>query len=159
MNSRANESRSGPAILSICGRKNSGKTTLIESLAAAFIQEGLSVGVILRGEHKLRIDHAGKDSERAYRSGADVVAYDTEQTFLRTHGASSLEDALRLLGPGYDIILVEGHKSSDLPKLWLLSEGEDKPPEGIGEVIAVLNKNQDQVAPALEAIRKLMSDR
>ncbi len=148
-----------PVILAICGSKNSGKTTLIESLVPALKQEGLSVAAILHSDHELNVDHPGKDTDRVYRSGADVLAYDGGQTFLRKHGASSLDDTLRLLGSGYDMILVEGHKHSELSKLWLLSEGEDNPPEGIGEVIAALSKDQDRVAVALEAIRKLMSDR
>ena len=146
------------AILSICGSKNSGKTTLIQALVERLKGEGLSAAAVLHAGHELDLDHPGKDTDRVYRSGADVLAYDGEQTFLRKHGPCSLEDALRLLDR-YDVVLVEGHKESDLPRLWLLSEGEDSPPEGVGEVIAALSKDQDRVAPALEAIQKMMSRR
>ena len=130
--SKDNEAPTGltswPPVLGICGYSGSGKTTLIENLVPRLTARGLAVAVIKHDAHHLQFDQFGKDTDRIYRSGADVLAHDPHQTVLRFHGAATFEDAVRLLPCRYDLVLVEGHKASPVPKLWLSNDGRRKPP-------------------------------
>ena len=139
-------------VFGICGYSGSGKTTLIEALLPALAARQLRVVVVKHDAHGLQLDQQGKDSHRLFQGGADVVAHDPGQSFLRTHATpASLPELLRLLGPHYDLILVEGHKTSPLAhKIWLLRDGEDRPPEAAGAVERVLAREADRCAAALE---------
>ena len=123
--------------LGICGWKNSGKTTLIESLVPLLEGKGLAVAVIKHDAHGLQVDHPGKDSDRFYRAGADVLLQGPEEEVLRRslHAPPALESALARLSPCYDLILVEGHKKTSLPKVWLHGKGDSPPPEGVEDIL------------------------
>ncbi len=42
----------------------------------------------------------------------------------------------------YDVVLVEGHKSSPVPKVWLLGPDEQTPPPEVTGILAVLERDQ-----------------
>jgi len=51
-------------ILSIVGRSNSGKTTLLEKLIAELTRQGLCIGTMINSHHHPDMDTLGKDSWR-----------------------------------------------------------------------------------------------
>ena len=57
-------------IVSIVGKSNSGKTTLIEKIIAELVRRGYRVATIKHNRHGFDIDHEGKDSWRHKRAGA-----------------------------------------------------------------------------------------
>ena len=57
-------------IVSIVGKSDSGKTTLIEKLIAELTRRGFRVATIKHNRHGFDIDHEGKDSWRHKRAGA-----------------------------------------------------------------------------------------
>ena len=57
-------------IVSIVGKSNSGKTTLIEKLIAELTRRGWRVATIKHNRHGFEIDHEGKDSWRHKQAGA-----------------------------------------------------------------------------------------
>ncbi len=130
--------REGPPYpaFGICGYSGSGKTTLIEALLPRLRERGLKAGVIKQDAHGLEIDREGKDTDRLFKAGADVLIRDPEQIFARLHKTAeiALPDLIRQVGCHYDLILVEGHKCTPLPcKIWLCKAGEDTfPPEAVG---------------------------
>jgi len=144
-------------VLAICGFSDAGKTTLIlKALGHLCDDKGLSVAVLKNDVHGLDIDKPGKDTDRFFQAGAGVHARGPKQGFQRTHPRAKQDFYCRLreLAEGYDFVLVEGHKSIPLPKVWLLSEGEAAPPDDIEGVLAVLPRECDrmsQVQPILEA--------
>jgi hypothetical protein len=73
-------------VLGICGYSGSGKTTLIESLVPVFRSRGLRVAVVKHDAHTPTVDAPGKDSDRFFRAGADVVLRSPDETFIRRHG-------------------------------------------------------------------------
>lgn len=109
-------------IIGISGYSGSGKTTLIEKVVQDLKKEGLYVGLLKHtSHHRLSLDGEGKDSERFYRAGADFVfAHDLHQGFARFPlEDAGVSDALSHFPKGLDIVLVEGHKDSDIPGIWI----------------------------------------
>ena len=144
----------------VCGWSGSGKTTLIEKLIRPLLSKGLKVVVVKHDAHGIDVDRSGKDSDRFFRAGADVLLQGPQQEFLRLHrsGTDDLHLALTRLAQQYDLILVEGHKGTDLPKIWLLADGEQTPPDQIGNVLEVLSRDADRPAIAAEVLDKWLSN-
>ncbi|HQI24319.1 MAG TPA: molybdopterin-guanine dinucleotide biosynthesis protein B, partial [Smithella sp.] len=57
------------SLISIVGKSNSGKTTLVEKLIPELIKRGYRVATIKHNKHGFDIDHEGKDSWRHKRAG------------------------------------------------------------------------------------------
>ena len=114
-------SLSGAPVLAVCGFSGSGKTTLLEAAIPRLVERGLAVAVVKHGAHGYAVDRAGKDSERLFRAGATIVLSGPEQQFERRAEAAALPFAATLarLGCDHDLVLVEGHKDTALPKFWL----------------------------------------
>jgi molybdopterin-guanine dinucleotide biosynthesis protein MobB len=146
-----------PLVLGICGHSGSGKTTLIEGLLPELKAARLSVAVVKHDAHGLDVDKPGKDSDRLFRAGADVLVHDAQEGLLRFHASNlSLPLALQRLAGSYDLVLVEGHKGSPGPKVWLLGEDEASPPAGVGDVVRVLRRDTDRVREVRELILQLL---
>ncbi len=139
----------------LCGYSGSGKTTLIEALLPRLIERGLKVGVIKQDAHGLDLDREGKDTDRLFKAGGDVFIRDRTQTFARRHGAADadLPRLVEHLAPYYDLLLVEGHKTSPLPfKIWLCTANDDlPPPEAVG-VREILRWHADRERIALNLL-------
>lgn len=104
-------------VLAVSGEKNSGKTTLIESLIPHITESGRSVAVIKHDGHSFEPDVKGTDTERFFSAGAcGTAVYDGEKFML----VKKVQvDAFGLLKhfPDADVILIEGLKYVDMPKL------------------------------------------
>jgi len=134
-------------VFGICGYSGSGKTTLIEPVIRELCRRGLKVGVVKHDVHGLSLDHEGKDTDRFFKAGADVLTRGAAQTFYRAHGSGdlSLDALLKLVGPYYDLIIAEGYKTTPIPhKVWLCGDdGAPPPPETTG-VQRVLRREDDR---------------
>ena len=148
-------------VLAICGFSGAGKTTLILKLLHYLCDEKkLSVAILKNDVHGLTIDCPGKDTDRFFKAGADVYARGPKQSFQRAHPLPQQDFYHRLQGLAerYDFVLVEGHKSIPLPKVWLLSDGEDRPPEGIEQVLAVLPRDIDRHPKVLPILKTRLEE-
>ncbi|MDQ3699096.1 MAG: molybdopterin-guanine dinucleotide biosynthesis protein B [Gemmatimonadota bacterium] len=108
-------------MVSIVGRKNSGKTTLLVRLAAELRRRGHRVMTIKHGAHTFNIDPATTDTYRHYHEGgAEKVAMVAPDKFALVERLSAEpapeEVAERYMGDA-DIVLCEGFKRSALPKI------------------------------------------
>src|SRR5438128_6439111 len=108
-------------MMSIIGRKNAGKTTLLVALAAELVRRKFRVMTIKHGTHPADTDQRGKDSWRHWHEGhaERVLMEGPGQRVLweRTEQESDpIALARRYLG-GADIVLVEGFKAAPLPKI------------------------------------------
>lgn len=85
-------------IVSIVGRTNSGKTTLIEKLIPELKKRGYKVGVIKHTKHQFEIDHPGKDTWRMTKAGADtvVIVSDKKLAMIRTTNYQTLISSLNV---------------------------------------------------------------
>lgn len=110
-----------PSMLTVVGRKNSGKTTLVVRLAAELHRRGHRVMTIKHGTHTFNLDPATTDTFRHYHEGhAERVAMASPDKFaLVMRWEAELgprEIAARYMADA-DIVLCEGFKASDLPKV------------------------------------------
>lgn len=108
-------------ILSVVGRSNSGKTTLLEKLIRELVARGRRVGTVKHHYHgPVTVDVPGKDSWRHRQAGARAAALLSPETlFVVRDGADGLSlDAVAHLGLwGVDLVLTEGFKSGAMPKI------------------------------------------
>ncbi len=147
-------------ILGISGFSGSGKTTLIEQIVPELLASGLKVAILKHDAHGLDVDREGKDSDRFFKTGADVLAHGPDQTFQRVHRSGVALDALLApLAAEYDLVLVEGHKRSDIPKVWLLAADDDPPPVEVGQPLIVLSRDADRPAAVKPLIEEFLTDR
>jgi molybdopterin-guanine dinucleotide biosynthesis adapter protein len=114
--------------IAIVGPSNSGKTELTCGLLKWFAAQNLKVAV-LKHSHKQIIGDENKDTGRYRDAGGRLVALAAPgllQINRSFPGEPSLAAILSQLAPEVDLILVEGYKTSDLPKIGVV--GPDVPP-------------------------------
>ena len=107
-------------VVSIVGKSNVGKTTLLERLVVEIKRRGYCVATIKHDVHGFDIDKPGKDSWRHAQAGSDAVVISSPQKLAlikKVDHDSSLDEILQLVGPNFDIILTEGFKQSHAPKV------------------------------------------
>jgi molybdopterin-guanine dinucleotide biosynthesis protein MobB len=129
-----------PPIISIVGESKSGKTTLIEKLIAELKSRGYRVATIKHSVHRLSFDKSGKDSWRHIQAGSDATAIASPQQIVLIKTVTEepdLNEMARLLGEDYDIILAEGFKQSNAPKLEVHRKAVGPPLSRISNVIAI----------------------
>src|SRR3972149_7687440 len=98
-------------VVSIVGKSNVGKTTLLERLVVEIKRRGYCVATIKHDVHGFDIDKPGKDSWRHAQAGSDAVVISSPQKLAlikKVDHDSSLDEILQLVGPHFDIILTEG---------------------------------------------------
>lgn len=107
-------------IVSFVGRSNSGKTTLIEDIIQMLKRYGFKVGVIKHDAHRFDIDHPGKDSWRFTKAGADTMVITSAGQLAMVkivERQQPVQEIVAELFSDVDIVVVEGHKLSTLPKI------------------------------------------
>lgn len=111
-----------PKVLAIAGAHNSGKTTLIGKLLPQLQAWGLKVAVIKHDGHDFEPDVPGTDSYRLRKAGAESVAVFSSKRYMLYEAVPLTEQELipLLHSRGYDLILLEGFKSSCWPKIEVL---------------------------------------
>lgn len=146
--------RYGAPVLALCGFSGSGKTTLLEAAIQHLIARGLAVAAIKHDAHGFTVDKEGKDSDRFFRAGATVDLRGPDERFLRRGSSSvlSLEATLSDLARDHDLLLVEGHKDTPLPKLWVGNAETSIPPEDMANIQGLLPWNGDRLTAFLQFI-------
>ena len=119
-------------IIGFVGWSGAGKTTLIRSVIARLVGQGLRVATVKHAHHAFDIDQPGKDSWEHRKAGAAevLVVSDTRWALmheLRGAAEPSLPELLAKLAPA-DIVLIEGFKRSAIPKLEVYRAANGKPP-------------------------------
>ena len=107
-----------------------GKTTLLERLVPEIAGRGLVVSLIKHSHKNIDIDHPGKDSYRLREAGCQEVLLLGNERWALMHelrGAPEppLDDLLDRL-QHCDLVLIEGFKGGDFPKLevWRQCQGQ-----------------------------------
>lgn len=106
--------------VSFVAKSGTGKTTLLEKVISKLKENGWRVGVIKHDAHHFEIDHPGKDSYRLTAAGADTMLISSPEklAMIKRHKASPpICELISNYFGDMDIVLTEGFKMSDLPKI------------------------------------------
>ncbi len=107
-----------PKIITIVGKSNSGKTTLLEKLIALLTDKGYKIGSVKHAHDGFEMDKEGKDSFRHKKAGAGatLVISENKIALVKDDTTNSIEKMQSYLSD-MDIILAEGFKKQKLPKI------------------------------------------
>lgn len=128
-----------PVICIVSSRSKIGKTTLMEGVIRELSRRGYRVGAVKSDCHGFEMDVEGKDSWRLDKAGAQataVIGPGRYAVMQRTEGKSRL-DHVTALFRDVDIILVEGFKHADKPKIEVVRQA-------MGD--AVVSRTADRIA-------------
>lgn len=113
-----------PVIIAISGVKNSGKTTLIERIIPKLNNEGLKVATVKHDGHDFDADVEGTDTFKHRRAGAYGTAIFSKNKFMVIkEQKNTQEEELISYFSDCDVILLEGFKFSDYPKIEIVRKG------------------------------------
>lgn len=117
--------------LAITGYSGTGKTTLLEKLIPKLTACGVRVGLIKHSHHNVDIDKKGKDSHRLREAGANptmVVCDERWALMTETKQAVEFSQLITKFDPlSVDLVLVEGFKHEQMPKIQLHRKAIEKP--------------------------------
>ena len=121
-----------PLVLGLVGWSGSGKTTLLTRLIPLLVARGMRIATIKHAHHDFDVDVPGKDSHEHRRSGASEVIVSSARRWAQMHELHgepepTLSALLRRVSP-CELILVEGFKREQHPKLEIYRAAEGKPP-------------------------------
>ncbi len=132
----------GVPLLAIAAASGTGKTTLLRQVIPLLTAEGLRIGCIKHTHHAFEIDHEGKDSHILRNAGAQQMLLGAAGRWAlmvetgTTRDAGLAELVTRLDMSTLDLVLVEGFRCEDIPRIELHRAGCEPPPAG-GERIAI----------------------
>ena len=107
-------------IVSIVGKSDSGKTTLIEKLVPELTRRGYRVATVKHDVHGFEVDREGKDSWRHKRAGAHTVVISSPNKVALIRDVEKdldLEEIREKLIRDVDLIVSEGYKKDVQPKI------------------------------------------
>jgi molybdopterin-guanine dinucleotide biosynthesis protein B len=118
-------------IICVVGRSKVGKTTFLEKLIPALKQRGYRVATIKHHAHSgFEIDQRGKDTWRHAQAGSDYVviaAPDKVASIRRVDREPTLDEIAATIS-NVDIILTEGYKRSEKPKVEIVRTAHSREP-------------------------------
>lgn len=106
--------------LSIVGRKNSGKTTLMSALITELVRRGLTVATVKHTSHDHEFDTPGKDSwchRQAGSSTAVIIAPGRWSCHADHPSGETVNDLHQTLFQGRDLVIWEGRGNPEAPKV------------------------------------------
>ena len=114
-------------LFGVVGWKNSGKTTLMASLVRELTGRSFSVSVIKHAHERFDIDHPGRDLFKLRDAGAKQIALSSPRRFalmreLCDEPELLLKEIRTYMGP-CDLVLVEGFKREEFPKIEIRRNG------------------------------------
>ncbi|MCP4160411.1 MAG: molybdopterin-guanine dinucleotide biosynthesis protein B [Deltaproteobacteria bacterium] len=116
-------------LLTIVGKSNSGKTTLLTRLIPEIKKRGYRIGTIKHAHHGFDMDHEGKDSYLHKKAGAETVLVSSpgKIAMIKDDDNESLSDLEHYLSD-MDIIICEGFKKESKPKIEIFRKDIHKTP-------------------------------
>jgi molybdopterin-guanine dinucleotide biosynthesis protein MobB len=129
-----------PPVVSIVGRSRSGKTTLIEKLIVELKARGYHIATAKHTHRDMTTPESDKDSDRHLKAGSEATM------IIDPHGLMMIKplqndinitQVAQLIGEDYDLILTEGFKEDDAPKIEVHRKENAPPLEGVKKIFAI----------------------
>jgi molybdenum cofactor guanylyltransferase len=142
-----------PYEIAICGFSNTGKTTLISKVVQELSKKHIT-GYLKHDAHKFSIDHPGKDTAVIRSAGAtDTLINDKNRHAYISDKELDQVDTANFVKDN-DILIIEGHKYSKIPKIIFLGEGKTKEDTlaeiasgKITNIVALIISNEQDINP------------
>ena len=118
-------------LISIVGTSKTGKTTLIEGLLPLFRKDGLRIATIKHHHLDFEFDVKGKDTQRHRAAGASTVilASPRKLAFVKDLNEEMLlGDIVSRYVDDVDLIIAEGYKRGNIPKIEVFRHDNGKIP-------------------------------
>jgi molybdopterin-guanine dinucleotide biosynthesis protein B/molybdopterin-guanine dinucleotide biosynthesis protein len=109
-----------PPVVTLVAYSGTGKTTLLVKLIGEMTARGWTVGALKHDAHNFEIDKEGKDSWKMAAAGATLtsISSGTKTALIHKHELEpQLDQLLQPFSGKVDILLTEGFKRSNLPKI------------------------------------------
>ena len=116
-----------PVIIGFYGESNTGKTTLISDLIKQLSIKTYKIATVKITDKNIGIDTEGKDTWKHAEAGANLVVFKTpiETDYIVKQNQTENEIIAQIKQIGnFDIILVEGSKEKEIPKIRIGNIGE-----------------------------------
>jgi len=151
-----------PPIISVVGKSDSGKTTLLEALIKVLKQRGYRVAVIKHAVDGFELDTPNKDSWRFSHAGSEVAAISSRGTlaiFRHLENDPDPGELAQYAGADCDLVLTEGFKRSPYPKIEVIRSEQGSapasPPEQLlATVTDVPESTEQKVAEIADLIEQ-----
>jgi len=129
-----------PPIVSIVGKSKSGKTTLVEGLIRELKSRGYRVSSIKHTPQGVTFDEPDKDSWRHIQAGSEATVISAPDKIVLIKPltqALTLDEIAHLIGEDCDIILAEGFKQDNAPKIEVHRKEVGPPLSSVKKLIAI----------------------
>jgi molybdopterin-guanine dinucleotide biosynthesis adapter protein len=116
-------------IISIVGKSDSGKTTLIEKLVPELTRRGYRIATVKHDVHGFEVDQEGKDSWRHKQAGAHTVVISSPNKIALIRDVErdlNLDEIREKLIQDVDLILSEGYKKDVQSKIEIFRKEKHK---------------------------------
>ena len=106
-------------IVSIVGKKNTGKTSLTVKVIEELTKRGYNVASIKHSHHSIEMDKENTDTWKHKQAGANLVVGVGSTTFFNARMEMDLNRILFLLKhmDEFDFVVIEGYKNYNYPKI------------------------------------------
>lgn len=137
-------------VISIVGKSDSGKTTLIEKVIPELKRRGYRVGTIKHDAHRFEIDYPGKDSCRHFQAGSDIVVICSSEKMAlvkRLSHSLSLNELVEKFFPDVDIVITEGYRRGNKPRIEVFGStiSHESPRNDEGKIIALVGDGRLEI--------------
>ena len=151
-------------IVSIVGRKNTGKTSLTVKVIEELTRRGYKVASIKHSHHTMEMDRENTDTWKHKEAGSKVVVGIGSTTFFNVRQDMELNRLLYLIKhmDNVDFVVIEGFKSYNYPKISTSPEVVDEytikqvdsftiTPEGVSELVDLIEERGHDIVDTLFA--------
>ena len=151
-------------IISIVGKKNTGKTSLTVKVIKELTKRGYNVASIKHSHHSIEMDKENTDTWKHKQAGANLVVGVGSTTFFNARKEHDLNRILYLLKhfDDFDFVIIEGYKSYNYPKIITSPDVRDEytikevnsftiDDEGISELADLIEKRGHDIVDTLFA--------
>ena len=149
-------------IVSVVGRKNTGKTSLTVKIIEELTKRGYDVASIKHSHHEMEMDRENTDTWRHKLAGSNVVVGIGSTSFFNVRDILELNRLLFLIKfmDNVDFVVIEGFKSYNYPKIATSLDVVDEhtiaqidsfsiTPEGVSDLADLVEKKGHDIVDTL----------
>ena len=139
-------------IVSIVGKKNTGKTSLTVKIIEELTKRGYNVASIKHSHHSIEMDKENTDTWKHKQAGANLVVGVGSTTFFNAGQEMDLNRILFLIKhlDEFDFVIIEGYKSYNYPKIITSPDVRDEYTIKEVDSFSITPKQVSQLADIIE---------